>query len=320
MTYHHGKMFLHEIAFHTADNDDDFRPPFRLDPPGHTSHSPADFSPSRLESIATSISSAYLLLDVLLSISPQKLQVFPTVIFVRASHAIFILMKASFICKSSNIQDGIIVPFNDLRLDEVLDRIVAHLQIAANDGKCKVSSQFHAVFARSRDWFRKHTQCIDATSIDDDDAWFEPLRLLNLNDNQHRRCVAAIPCQTLRLNSAPYLQDADLTGNGDNVEKDTDLLQGTYATGLLKWSSDIGGTDVWPQMSVKAPTTDFTVEARQENDTEQSQFESLMAEDATYLPSYTEDLIADSFDFAVGFGFDAQTWDIEMGSVGLVGS
>ncbi len=309
-------MFLHEIAFHTADNVDDFRPPFRLASPGHTSHDPADFSPARLESIAISVSSAYSLLDVLLNISPQTLRVFPTVMFVRASYALFILMKACFICNSSGTPNGNFLPSNDVRLDEILDRIVAHLQIAANDGKCKLSSKFHAVFARSRDWFRKHSQCIGATSIDDDDAWFEPLRLLNLNDDQRRLCVAATPCQNFRFNPAPYPQEPEQLAGKDNIEQDTDLPPRTYSTGLLKWSSDIGSTDIWTQFPEKNLVTDHTFEVQQENDIEQSHFGSTVFDDGEFLQSYTDDMIADSFDFATGLDFDTQIWDLDMGLVG----
>src|SRR2546429_8227063 len=132
--YHYSNMYLHEVAFHHDGNWEDFRPPFRLKAPSKASYTLPDLQTARLDCVIASLSSGQSLLDVLLRLSPQSLRVFPTVMYIRASYAVFMLLKIFFVSSVPGSELGQVLNPASVKIEEYLSRLVSHLQIASNGG------------------------------------------------------------------------------------------------------------------------------------------------------------------------------------------
>lgn len=315
ITYHYSNMFLHEIAFHTNENLDDFRPPFRLATPRYESHALAELIPAKLESIAASASSACSLIMVFLGLAPECLRAFPTVLFVRVSYAVFILMKTHFINNSPGSPLTNIMPFDRTTFDEHLDRLVSHLHDAANEGKCRVAVKFHTIFTRCRNWFRKHAP--DAASTHDADELFEPLRMLSINDDNR-------VSQKLGGFTAPSQNCYDTTslvehpGTLCHAANPNTNLESLYRPSELirpDWSATRGAAKPWTLSTAMDGQTPSILPAQANKKPEQFSYGSIGVDPPAFLPGCEDDTMADSLNFDIGFDFEMQLWDLEMGDM-----
>ena len=309
-------MYLHEIALRYDGNGEEFRPPFRLRSPSNTSYTLPDLQPARLDCVIASLTSAHSLLDVLLQLPTQSLRVFPTVMYIRASYAIFILLKIYFISSAPASELGQILNPASVKIEEYLNRLISHMQTARN---CRLTERFCAIFSRSRDWFRKETLQADWGVFVADKDLFEPLRLLTLSDEPG---ASQAPSRTntpdLHLRAAAQRYDPTSDPMHSTDKPDSTLSRRSTATDPIQLDRDAlpSSTETWQYPMPWASQIPSLDALQIQPATLEPQIESLPVEDQTQIPlSGAGDMTDNSFDLAVGFDFDSHIWDFEMGDI-----
>jgi hypothetical protein len=309
-------MCLHEIAFHYGDNTEDFRPPFRLRVPSKTSYCLADLQTTRLDSIITSMASAHALIDVLLQLSPQTLCIIPTLVYIRASYAISILLRIFFISSAPGSGLGSILDPTSVKAAYYLNRLVSHLHTAAIGGNCRLTTRFCGIFTRSRDWFKKHAVRTDWENGGGDQGICEPFRLLSLNDDPGvQRCPideevpdlhqrAATRTLGLHLDTLDRVDKDGTDGNRWPIAAESSLLnQDVLASDIGTWQYPTA----WGSQNVPAGAV------QAESSMLEAQVGLITEHENIQIPLGEADNMMDSpFDFALGFDFDSHFWDFDM--------
>lgn len=316
VTYHYSNMYLHEIAFHYGGNMEEFRPPFRLRGPSKTSYSLPDLQTARLDCIITSMSSAHSLIDVLLQLSPQTLCVIPTLVYIRASYAVFILFRIFFIASAPGSGLGCVLDPASVKVAYYLNRLVSHMQAASAGGNCRLTTRFCVIFARSRDWFRKHALRTDWENGGGDEDIFEPFRLLSLNDEpEFQQCPIEEEAPDLHQRAATRIHDLHLdtlgsvgkdgtNANSWSIAAEPNLInQGVLASDMGTWQYPTSwGSQNVPPDAVQA-----------ESGISEAQVGSPGGQENMQIPlGETGNMMDDAFDLALGFDFDSHFWDFEM--------
>lgn len=307
-------MYIHEIAFHHANNEEDFRTPFRLRAPSNASHTLPDLQPARLDCVIASLTSGHSLLDVLLRLPLQSLRVLPTVIYIRASYAIFILLKIFFISNAPGSKLGLVLPPVSVKVEDYLNRLVSHMKTATSHGNCSLTTRFYTVFSRSRDWFRKQALRTNGEKGAGDEDLSAPLRLLSLNDETdfpptacraqtpdlHQHDTARMHCLRSHTTNRIEKYDKQWSTATEPHQLDPNILPSNREAGQypMPW-----GSQNLPLDAVQAETS-----------ISEPEFGSIHAEDHLQIPASEVDYTMDeSFDLAVGFDFDLPLWDFELG-------
>jgi hypothetical protein len=318
ITYHYSKIYLHEIAFHYGNNVEDFRPPFRLNSPSKTTYSLPDLQTARLDCVITSMTSAHSLINVLLQLSPQTLRVIPTVMYIRLSYAIFILLRIFFISSAPGSGLGCVLDPASVETAYYLNRIVSHMQTAAIGGNCRLTIRFCNIFSRSRDWFRKHALRTDWESGGVDEDLFEPFRLLSLNDEMDcRQCPVGVETPDLHQYAATRIHSLPLD-TVDIVEKDG-TNRNLWSTAVKSNQLDRGNlasrTVTW-QYPTPWGSQHVPLDAMQpESGMLEAQLGPLPVDDYMQIPlGEADNIMDDPFDLDLGFDFDSHFWDFDMGN------
>jgi hypothetical protein len=309
-------MYLHEIAFHYGNNMEDFRPPFRLRGPSKTSYILPDLQTARLDCVITSMASAHSLIDVLLELSPQTLSVIPTLMYIRVSYALFILLRIFFFSSAPGGGLGCVLDPASVKIAHYLNRLVSHMQAAAIGGNCRLTTRFCGIFTRSRDWFRKHALRADWENDAGDEELFEPFRLLSLNDEpEFQQCSVETEVPDLHQRATTRTQDLHsdtlgsvdkdgLNGNRWSIAAEPTLLD----QGIL--ASDVG-TWQYPTPWGSPPVPPEAVQA--DSGISEAQVGSLPGHEQMQIHlGEADNMMDDPLDLALGFDFDSHFWDFDM--------
>jgi hypothetical protein len=313
ITYHYSIIYLHEIAFYHDGNSEDFRPPFRLKAPSKTAYNLPDLQTARLDGIITSMIAAHSLIEVLLRLPPQNLCIIPTLMYIRASYAVFILLRIFVISTAPGSELGHVLDASSIKIPYYLNRLVSHMQMAASGGNCKLTTRFCSIFSRSRDWFRRQALRTDGENGGGDADLFEPFRLLSLNDEVDASpCIASEETPDLHQRSVTQIYDVR-SDNMNSIDR-----YGTNQSGLstadepkqLDRDALAFGTGTWqyPKPWGSQYETPDAVQAESE-----PQHGSLQLDEYMHIPfSEADNVMDDSFDLALGFDFESHFWDFDL--------
>jgi hypothetical protein len=153
MAYHYSMIYAHEIAIHDEHPAEDFRPPFRIDKilPIQNDNR---LTPAHSDGIATIISSAHSLLDIMLAMDIDTLRSIPIYNYVRMTYACIILVKLYVSSRSSQSQIGTVVDSQNLRIGFYLENLVTLLTEAVGPMECRSPYTFLGLLMRLRDWYQ----------------------------------------------------------------------------------------------------------------------------------------------------------------------
>lgn len=145
-------MYLHEIAIHDEHPPEDFRPPFRIDKPLPL-QSDVRLTSAHIDSIATIISSAHSMLDLLLSMSINTLRTVPIYVYVRMAYSCIVLTKLYTSTRCSSSQIGPVLSRPALKIGSYLSALIARLTEAVGPMECRSPYTFLGLLMRLNDWF-----------------------------------------------------------------------------------------------------------------------------------------------------------------------
>jgi hypothetical protein len=269
--------------------------------------------------VIVALTSVHSLLDVLLQLPARTLRVFPTFMYIRASYAIFILLKIFFTSNAPGSKLGKVLHPSSVKVEDYLNRLVSHMQTANVGGNCRLTTRFYHIFSRSRDWFRKQvlrTSCENG-AVDQD--LFEPFRLLSLND-EPEPSQAECPVEMPDLHQRAAARIGGLHLDTMNSTDKDGKTRNSWSTGAepnqLDRDALASSTAAWqyptPWSSQYLPLD--TMQA--ESGMSEPQLGSLFMEDPTQIAlSEADNIMDDSFDLAVGFDLDSHFWDFDMGDI-----
>ena len=312
-------MYLLEIALGYDGSGEDFRPPYRLRTPSKTSYALPDLNAARLDCVIASMTSGHALLEVFLRSPLQTLRLFPTVVYIRAVYAIFVLLKIVFISSAPGSALGHVMHPGSVKVEEYLNRLVSRMQNASSDTNCRLTTNFSTVFSRARDWFRRQVSRTDWEGETGEQDLLEPFRLLTMNPESggcQRGCPAAmldlhehVAAQTDVPRSKPK---NSINRHGINVnvrsiaQEPNQLGQDALASSAENWQYPT------PWISQTPPLGTLQVV----HGTVEPLFQSLFGQDETQISLGEVDYTMDeSFDLAKGFDFDSLFWDFDMGDI-----
>jgi hypothetical protein len=313
ITYHYSIIYLHEIAFHHDGNFEDFRPPFRLRAPSKTAYNLPDLQTARLDCIITSMTAAHSLIEVLLRLPPQSLCIIPTVMYIRGSYAVFILLRIFIISSAPGGELGHVLDPASIKIPYYLNRLVSHMQTATSGGNCKLTTRFCGIFSRSRDWFQRQTVRTDLENGAGDKDLFEPFRLLSLNDEVDvSPCVVPEEAPALHQRSAAQIYDLrpDNTNRTDRYVTNQSGLSTADEPTQLDRDALAFGAETWqyPTPWDSQYVTPDAVQAESE-----PQVGSPPVDEHMQIPfSEADNMMDDSFDLALGFDFESHFWDYDL--------
>ena len=163
--YHVYNVHLHEIALHTDHDADDFRPPFSLEV---ETPSRKRMSPPFISAIMVCISSSQRALDIFLGMGIEAVRASPTLLFVRISYLVVILMKLSTSSSTPSSDLGRILDSEDCKVFHYTEKTIAHMDAVAsadNHKKHVLAFKFLHILIHLNGWFRKQTDQLNAKAI-----------------------------------------------------------------------------------------------------------------------------------------------------------
>jgi hypothetical protein len=261
------------------------------------------------------MASAHALIDVLLQLPPQTLGVIPTLVYIRVSYAIFILLRIFFISSAPGSGLGSILNPTSVKAAHYLNRLVSHLHKAAIGGNCRLTTRFCEIFTRSRDWFKKHAMRTDWEN-GGGQGLYESFRLLSLNDDPevqqcpvdeevpdlHQR--AATRTQSLHLETLNRVDKGGTDGNKWPIAAESSLLNQDALP------SDIG---TWQYPTPWGPQNVPVSAIQAGSSMSEAQAGPVTGHENMQIPLGEVDNMMDSpFDLALGFDFDSHFWDFDI--------
>ncbi|MCJ1379277.1 hypothetical protein MMC17_002378 [Xylographa soralifera] len=149
----HTRLYLHEVALNSGNNNDDLRPPFT--PDVFKSMRPlerAELSAGHIDSLSTALTSIHSLYQTFLSMPPATVRCLPTFQFVRLIYLSVVFIKLT--------ADG-----DDFNVEHYLDDILMLLSLAAQDNQCASAKQFSMVLTVLKTLIVKHKPCSVGAAI-----------------------------------------------------------------------------------------------------------------------------------------------------------
>ncbi len=145
------RLYLHEIALHTAHSPEDFRAPYQM---GMIHAWDGDEVPTQIlaETVAECISSTHNMFDVFLNMDVESCRGLPVLIFVRVSFAAFILAKICLSASHPGSQISRVLDRSSLKAESVLDRAILHVRAIIGPTRCRVPAIFLALLFKLRQW------------------------------------------------------------------------------------------------------------------------------------------------------------------------
>lgn len=173
---------LHEIALYDEYEPADFQPPYSICMPRGIAS--ASLTPVHISSTMTCISSAHLVLDILLATPMSWLRCSPVIVYARTGYALTILMR---IYMSASLPGGAlhgVLSPETTRMDLYLDKILRKLSDLAAQ-RCRIAETWLSIITKINDWFKysfaKVLQTNGSTGLS---GHVEPLRNIVFRENR----------------------------------------------------------------------------------------------------------------------------------------
>ena len=162
ITYHTNNIYLHEIALHPDHDAEDFQPPFAI---RVKSGSQKKLSPPYINAIMLCLSSSQSLLEIFLEMEIDVARASPTLIFVRVTYALVVLMKLSISASAPSSELGKFLGSEDCKVLYFGERLVAFMDDVANlenQKKHVLAFKFLHILSNLKKWFENRTLQSDA--------------------------------------------------------------------------------------------------------------------------------------------------------------
>lgn len=156
---------------HIDHNIDDFKLPFLADLNDDTK---MDLGTSvHVDALTACLTSAHKTIDILSSIDTKILHCIPTIHFVRTSYACIALIKLHLAATSDSRLKSVFGPA-DFKVEEMLDKLIQHLQKSGEHTQNRTSSKFTVIIGMLKAWYLKRklpkTSLIQFKPKDDKDV------------------------------------------------------------------------------------------------------------------------------------------------------
>lgn len=136
---------------HTDHNIDDFRPPFwgtfREQPQMDRA------TAAHVDALTSCLTSIHETLEVMLSLDHDTIACLPTIYFARTSYAFVALLKLFAAVTQNNSPLGQVFSPADLRVEELLDKMIAHLKISGSRPGGRTPGKFCMILNMLKNWF-----------------------------------------------------------------------------------------------------------------------------------------------------------------------
>ncbi|KAL2036669.1 hypothetical protein N7G274_010619 [Stereocaulon virgatum] len=246
LSYHTNNIYLHEIALHPDHDAEDFKPPFAI---RVKARSRRKLTSPYINAIMVCVNSSQSLLEVFLAMDVDVVRVSPTLVFVRVTYALVVLMKLSMSASAPSSELGQYLDSDDCKVPYFAERVVAFMDAVAHiedEKKHILAFKFLHILNNLKKWFEKQTLPLDAKNgqqfqTDVNQDW-DPLTTWNGNSDP--------PSSTAAMSSnyrAPT-QNKDLSQYSS-----TSSVEGNYlvdsATSLISRAYDDGVTQSRPAVS-----------------------------------------------------------------------
>ncbi|KAL1982932.1 hypothetical protein VTN96DRAFT_619 [Rasamsonia emersonii] len=144
-------IYMHEISMHTDHNIDDFRPPFW----GSFREQPQmdRASAAHVDALTSCLTSIHATLEVMMSLDHVTIVCLPTIYFARTSYAFVALLKLFAAVTQNNSPLGQVFSPADLRVEELLDKMIAHLKISGSRPGGRTPGKFCMILNLLKNWF-----------------------------------------------------------------------------------------------------------------------------------------------------------------------
>ena len=164
ITYHTNNIYLHEIALHPDHDAEDFRPPFAI---RVKSGSRKKLSPPYINAIMLCLSSSQSLLEIFLNMEIDVVRTSPTLVFVRATYSLVVLMKLSISTSAPSSELGKYLNSEDCKVLYFCEKLVAFMDAVAsleNQKKHVLAFKFLHILSNLKKWFENQTLQLDGNN------------------------------------------------------------------------------------------------------------------------------------------------------------
>ncbi|KAL1964548.1 hypothetical protein VTN77DRAFT_6845 [Rasamsonia byssochlamydoides] len=156
-------IYMHEISMHTDHNIDDFRPPFwgsfRDEPQVDRA------SAAHVDALTSCLTSIHATLEVMMSLDHDTIVCLPTMYFARTSYALVALLKLFAAVTQSNSSLGQVFSPADLKVEEHLDKMIAHLKVSGTRPGGRTAGKFCMILNLLKNWFLTRKENDDPSQL-----------------------------------------------------------------------------------------------------------------------------------------------------------
>ena len=162
LSYHTNNIYLHEIALHPDHDAEDFKPPFAI---RVKAGSGRKLTSPYINAIMVCVNSSQSLLEVFLAMDVDVVRVSPTLVFVRVTYALVVLMKLSMSASAPSSELGQYLDSDDCRVLYFAEKVVAFMDVVAHieDRKKHILAfKFLHILNNLKKWFENQALQLDA--------------------------------------------------------------------------------------------------------------------------------------------------------------
>lgn len=150
---------MHEIGIHIDHNIDDFKPPFLTDM-GSDEPLANIATAAHVDALTACLTSIHKTFDIFCSMDWKMFHSIPTIHFVRTSYACVALSKLASVTTRKGTRLANIFNPEDLMVEQSLDKLIQHLNLAGENDASRVSSKFTIVIGMVKAWYVRRGRAI----------------------------------------------------------------------------------------------------------------------------------------------------------------
>ncbi|KAH8690037.1 hypothetical protein BGW36DRAFT_401484 [Talaromyces proteolyticus] len=143
-------IYMHEISMHVDHNIDDFKPPFIGGLKGEGKI--ANVTAAQIDALTACLTSIHRSMDTIASFDYDTIVCLPTVYFARTAYGFVALLKMySAISQDNGL--GLVFSSQDLKAEQYLDKVIAHLKISGSKPGGRTAGKFCMILNLLKNWF-----------------------------------------------------------------------------------------------------------------------------------------------------------------------